>query len=154
MPIVDESSMALLCAVTDLLVEGGMQKKDALKKVSLAAGIDAKTIGRFRANRHRRSSDISGLSLELKQGLMALEAEEYKRARATLFATPNLNDPGVIKNIKQVAGRRACETLSNKNQFCPSLRRVRRETAGSLRGRVGGDARRGAGARRRRKKSR
>jgi hypothetical protein len=43
MPFLDECGMGLLCAVTDLLVEGGMQKVDALQKVSRAAGIDANT---------------------------------------------------------------------------------------------------------------
>jgi hypothetical protein len=84
---------------------------------------------------------------------MAIEVENYKRACAILFASPNINDPNVIKKIKQVAGRKACETLSNKNQFCPSALRVRREPAGLLRGRVGGDAQRGASAGRRCKKS-
>lgn len=146
MPFLDECAMGLLSATTDLLVEGGMQQKEALQKVSRAAGTEANTIRRFRANRHRRSSDITGLSVELKQGLMALEVENYKRACAILFASPNINDPDVIKKIKEVAGRKACATLSNKNQFCPSARRVRREPGGSLRGRVGGDAQRGAGA--------
>lgn len=154
MRIRDESSMVLLSAVASLLIEGGRKKRDALEKVSRASGIRAVAIGRFRRELHKRAAHMNGLYHSLIQKLVALEAKEHEQACAASGDPAGVEDPKIIKELKERAGLIACCVISDNSQFRPTARPPRRDRAGVGRQRTtGAGRRRGAGSRGKLRKS-
>lgn len=141
----EECSMVLLSAITSLLMGAGWKKREALEKVSRASGTRAIAISRFRTELHKRAGHIDGLYRHLMQDMVALEAKKHDQVRAASGDPADVEDPEIIKELKERAGLIACRVVSDNRQFRPAARLPRRERAGPGRQRATQTGRRRGG---------
>lgn len=109
MPIMRDCDLALMCAVTTLLINGGWREEDAVRSAARAGGLGAETLKRYRDH----LADRPGYIRELHSSILKYFRGEMLAHYIRSFLS-NTGDGADPSTIDEMAGQQGLEVIAER----------------------------------------